>query len=161
MLRARWATVRPARQHNWLASAVLSDDAFGAAEPAETLGAELRKATGREPGQELYTLAACSDRELPAGGDEVVMTSALEVRRWLAQIAEPAELTVALAAAERELAKLRDATSKRWATAEREIYWFERAGIDVDRWAERRSVRGAIRAVRAARAMARRRGIRG
>lgn len=158
LLRARWPTVRPARQHNWLASAVLSDEAFAAAEPAATVEAELRKATGREPGRELYTLAACSDREMPAGGDEVVMTSALEVRRWLAQIAEPAELTEALAAAERELAQLRDATSKRWATAEREIYWFERAGVDVDRWAERPAVREAIRAVRAARAMARRRG---
>lgn len=161
MLRTRWATVRPARQHNWLASAVLSDGAFAAADPTEPLDVSVRKAAGREPGRELYTLAACSDGELPADREEVVMTSALEVRRWLAQIAEPEQLTEALAAAERELAKLRDATSKRWATAEREIYWFERAGMDVDRWAERPAVRGAIRALRAARAMVRRRGVRG
>lgn len=155
LLGERFTRVRPARQHNWLASAVLEDATFAAADAAATLTPSVRKAAGREPGRELYTLAVCSNGALPEPREEMVMTSALEVRRWLAQMAEPAELTEALAACERELSTLRDTTSKRWATAEREIYWLERAHIDVEALARHRPVRAGIRAVRAVRALAR------
>lgn len=159
-----FANVAPLRQHNWLASAILGDPDFTGQEPERSLRASLRKTAGRDPGAELYTLAICSDEPPPDQSQAVMMTHALEVRRWLEQIdrarnellVQGDELRQAregLAAAELELLQLRDKTSRVIAHAEQRTYWLDRAQIDLDRLAQRRWVRVAYRVLRALRSI--------
>jgi hypothetical protein len=61
-------------------------------------------------------------------------------------LAEIARLREALAAAERQLLELREQRSREMARLERQTYWLDRWGIDLDRLMERRTVRLALRA---------------
>jgi SAM-dependent methyltransferase len=153
LLGQAFTNVRLMRQHNWIVSAVLDDEAFGAAE-AEDLGMRTGKVVAKQPGQELYTLAACSHSDQPSPGRLGLMTHGLEVRRWTdelnrraAKIAELAEVRRALAATEQQLLEARDARSVAMAHLERQTYWLERGRIDLDAWMRRRPLRLAFHAV--------------
>jgi 2-polyprenyl-3-methyl-5-hydroxy-6-metoxy-1,4-benzoquinol methylase len=158
LLSQRFAHVLPFRQHNWLASAILSDAELANVEADRPLEASLHKAAGRQAGTELYTLAICSHEPTPEPSQRVMMTHPLEVRRWLEQIEdargqlarkadELRRTTEALGAAQRELVEVRDKTSRIIARAESRTYWLDRANIDLDRLVQRPWVRFAYRAL--------------
>ena len=136
LVRRQFAEVRLFRQHNWIASAILDDDTFAAADGAGPGPIEGRKIEGRPPGEELYTLAICSDAPFEAPAPRALITHALEVRRWMDEIdrhkREHLRTREALAAAERELLELRDRHSIEMARLERQTYWLERGRIDLD-----------------------------
>lgn len=154
LLGQAFAHVRLMRQHNWIVSAVLDDEAFSAG-AAEDLGMRTGKVVGKEPGQELYTLAVCGHSPSAAEPGRLgLLTHGLEVRRWTdelnrraAQIAELAEVRRALAATEQELLEARDARSVAMAHLERQTYWLERGRIDLDAWMRRRPLRLAFYAL--------------
>jgi SAM-dependent methyltransferase len=153
LLQGSFAHVELLRQHNWIVSAVLDDEAFAAA-TAGDLDMRTGKLVGKEPGEELYTLAVCGHTEQRAPGRLGLLTHGLEVRRWTdelnrraAQIAELAEVRRALAATEQELLEARDARSVAMAHLERQTYWLERGRIDLDAWMRRRPLRLAFFAV--------------
>ena len=167
LLAGAFADVRLLRQHNWIASAILDDEAFAAADPATPLETRVRKLQGREPGRELYTLAICGDGPLEhvAAGAETALTHGLEVRRWLEEIRallrlgdELAQTRQALADSERQLLELRDSRSAEMARLERQAYWLERAHVDLDAWMSRRWVRALARVAMAALRLRRRLG---
>jgi SAM-dependent methyltransferase len=139
------------RQHNWLASAIL-DDADFAAEGAAPIAAGVGKLQGRAPGEELYTLAACSDLPFSIPPPKALLTHGLEVRRWLDEIElhkrGHVETRKALAAIEQELLELRDHHSITVGQLEQRVYWLERWNLDLDRWMQRRSMRLALRVLR-------------
>ncbi len=152
LLGASFAHVQLLRQHNWIVSAVLGDEAFSMADPQRELDMRAGKLVGKQPGEELYTLAACGhSEEAAAPGNLGLLTHALEVRRWIDELdrraAEIAELRHALAATERELLEVRDARSIAMAQLERQVYWLERGRIDLDAWMQRRPLRLVFRAV--------------
>jgi SAM-dependent methyltransferase len=158
LLSQSFPEVRLYRQHNWLASAILDDGAFGAADAAAELDVRSSKLQGREPGDELYTLAVCSAAPLPDIPLRALVTHGLEVRRWLGEISdllrlgdELAQTRETLAARERELLLLRDRRSTTMGQLERQAYWLQRADIDPDVWARRRPVRAGFRLFRLAR----------
>jgi 2-polyprenyl-3-methyl-5-hydroxy-6-metoxy-1,4-benzoquinol methylase len=145
LLKESFAHVRLMRQHNWIVSTVLDDDAFAMAEPREDLDLRAGKLIGKHPGEELYTLAVCGHAE-PAAPEQVgLLTHGLEVRRWIDELdrraGEIAELQRTLAATEHELLEARDARSVAMAQFERQTYWLERGRIDLDAWMRRRPLR--------------------
>jgi SAM-dependent methyltransferase len=75
--------VRLWRQHDWICSAVLDDEAFASDDlrPVRDLWAE--KVIGEEPGRETYTLALASDAPLPEPAPGAVITGTAEVRKWM------------------------------------------------------------------------------
>lgn len=136
------------RQHNWLASAILDDDAFAA--PADELDVELGKLQGRTLGEELYTLAVCSDEPVSPPPSQALLTHGLEVRRWIEEIELHKrghdETKRALAAAERELLVLRDERSVTVGELEDRVYWLDRSQVDLNRLLRRRPLRIAFQA---------------
>ena len=150
LLKGAFAHVRLIRQHNWIVSAVLEDDAFASADAQGKLDVEVGKVQGRRPGEELYTLAVCGHVEAAPPGQMGLITHGLEVRRWIDELdrraAEIAELRGTLADTERELLELRDARSVAMGRLERQAYWLERGRIDLDAWMRRRPLRLAFRA---------------
>jgi hypothetical protein len=60
---------------------------------------------------------------------------------------ELARLREALAASEEELLVLREQRSAKMAHLERQVYWLERWGIDLDAWMQRKAVRFVFRAL--------------
>jgi SAM-dependent methyltransferase len=150
LLGASFAHVRLLRQHNWITSAVLEDEAFCSGSVADPLDARLAKLHGMPPGSELYTLAVCGRAAPPPISQVGMVTHGLEVRRWIDELdrraAEVAPLRKALAETERELLELRDRRSVEMARLERQAYWLERTQIDLDAWMKRRPLRLALRA---------------
>jgi 2-polyprenyl-3-methyl-5-hydroxy-6-metoxy-1,4-benzoquinol methylase len=143
-----FAHVQLVRQHNWLASAILDDDAF-AASGVDELDLGLSKLQGRAPGAELYTLAVCSDRPVSAPPSRALLTHGLEVRRWIEEIEmhkQADETKRALAAAERELLLLRDERSVTVGRLEDRVYWLDRSQVDLNRLLRRRPLRIAFQA---------------
>jgi SAM-dependent methyltransferase len=141
LLTESFTHVRLLRQHNWIASAILDDEAFGTDDPAALLTADVRKVAARTAGSELYTLAVCGHGPVEAPTQQVLLTHGVEVRRWIEELAEPEDTRRALAAAEQELLELRDRRSTRMQELERQAYWLERARIDPEEWMRRRPVR--------------------
>jgi 2-polyprenyl-3-methyl-5-hydroxy-6-metoxy-1,4-benzoquinol methylase len=139
-----FAHVQLVRQHNWLASAILDDEAF-AAGGADNLEVETAKVQGRAPGSELYTLAVCSDEPVSLPPSRALLTHGLEVRRWIEEIElhklGHEETKRALAAAERELLELRDERSVTVGRLEDRVYWLDRSQVDLNSWMRRRPVR--------------------
>jgi O-antigen biosynthesis protein len=66
LLHERFDRVQPLLQHNWTTSAVLMPAHAREATGRDSYELELAKVAGIEPGGELYTLALCGSRELPA-----------------------------------------------------------------------------------------------
>ena len=97
-LAERFDQVRLVRQHDWLASAVLEDEAFEL-DDAGSFEASVRKTLAAKPGQELYTLALASSAPLPTVPLQVVLTQTADAKWWQEQ----------LAALESELESERDA----------------------------------------------------
>jgi SAM-dependent methyltransferase len=64
-LRDLFSNVTLYRQHSHVLSLIGDDETLGAADPSRDILVQFRKLAGRSPGQELYTLAAASDRDLP------------------------------------------------------------------------------------------------
>jgi 2-polyprenyl-3-methyl-5-hydroxy-6-metoxy-1,4-benzoquinol methylase len=79
----RFGEVRLLRQHDWLSSAILDDQAFATsgADPLE--GVRVRKLVGHTPGAETYSLALASDGELPASLMPLTLTHSVELRDWM------------------------------------------------------------------------------
>jgi SAM-dependent methyltransferase len=149
LARRAFAEVRLFRQHNWVASAILDDDSFAAAGGAGAAPIEAHKLQGRRPGEELYTLAVCSDAPFEWPAPRALITHALEVRRWMDEIdrhkREHVRTREALAEVERELLELRDRRSIEMARLERQAYWLERGRIDLDALMQRRPLRFMFR----------------
>ncbi|MDX6555408.1 MAG: hypothetical protein QOD86_1603 [Miltoncostaeaceae bacterium] len=82
-LRARLGNVRLLRQRNWIASSVMEDDQFAAADRSRLEGMGVRNLAGYRPGQEIFTVALASDGELPAPEAVTVLTHLEELRLWL------------------------------------------------------------------------------
>lgn len=136
LARGAFAEVRLFRQHNWVASAILDDASFAAAGDTEARAVEAHKLQGRRPGEELYTLAVCSDAPFEWPAPRALLTHGLEVRRWMDEIdrhkREHVRTREALAETERELLELRDRRSIEMARLEKQTYWLERGRIDLD-----------------------------
>jgi SAM-dependent methyltransferase len=81
------------RQHTWIASGILDDEAFRTAGHARIEGIEVRKDSEDEPGRETYTLGMASDGELPVGTGLVSLTADIDLRDWSARL-ETAELAM-------------------------------------------------------------------
>ncbi len=101
-LGSRFATVALRRQHTWIASAVLDDEAFRTGGNEVVAGVELRKAQAEEPGRETYTVALAGDGELPVGGGLLSLTADVDIRDW-SQRLERASQVEAAAADEAEM----------------------------------------------------------
>jgi len=150
LVRRDFAEVQLFRQHNWVASAILDDESFGAAGPGDAPPVEALKVQGRAPGEELYTLAVAGDAPFEWPPPRALLTHGLEVRRWMDEIdrhkSEHVRTREALAETERELLELRDRRSIEMARLEKQTYWLERGRIDLDAWMRRRPLRLAFRA---------------
>lgn len=82
-LRQRWANVRLLRQHNFVANALLMDDAAQLGGAQQLHGAELRRLAPKAPDEEVYTIALVGDGDLPEVSDLVALSSPVEIREWL------------------------------------------------------------------------------
>ena len=71
------------RQHGWICSAVLDDEAFASDDLRPVRDLWVEKVVGEQPGRETYTLALASNAPLPNPAPGAVMTGAVEVRKWL------------------------------------------------------------------------------
>jgi 2-polyprenyl-3-methyl-5-hydroxy-6-metoxy-1,4-benzoquinol methylase len=151
LLAGSFAHVQLVRQHNWIVSTVLDDEAFAAGDAEADLDLRAGKLIGKQPGTELYTLAVCG-HDAVAGPQRLgLLTHGLEVRRWIDELdrraGEIAVLRRTLAATEQELLETRDARSVAMARLERQAYWLEKGKIDLDAWMQRKPLRLAFRAV--------------
>jgi SAM-dependent methyltransferase len=79
----RFGYVRLHRQHDWIASALLDDGGLQAQDASTVVPTEVRKAVGRAPGSELYTIALAGNQPLSTPPSTTVLTETTEVRRWL------------------------------------------------------------------------------
>jgi hypothetical protein len=70
--------------------------------------------------------------------------------------AEIEQLRETLAATEAELLRLREHRSLEMARLERQVYWLDRWGVDLDTWMRRKPVRAAFVALRLVRRLFRR-----
>lgn len=95
-LRGQFANVEPLRQHNWVSTAIFDDESFALGDEALPIEARVAKAAGAIPGEELYTLAICSNADLPPVQNGVVITRDIQVKDWLEQI-EAANRSVEIA----------------------------------------------------------------
>jgi SAM-dependent methyltransferase len=149
LLSELFANVVLVRQHNWLVSSILDDDAFAASE-TDHLDVDVGKLQGRGPGTELYTLAVCSDGPVPVPPQRALLTHGLEVRRWLREIElltrSLDESKRALAAKEEELLVLRDERSVTVGRLEDRVYWLDRSQVDLNQLLRRRPLRIAFQA---------------
>ncbi len=82
----QFANVRALRQHNWVTTAILGDEAFRADTVERRLAADVRKVWAAEPGDELYSIVIASNAELPEIDALVLMTRGLEVRQWIEEL---------------------------------------------------------------------------
>ena len=85
-LSRRFRSVALRRQHSWVASGILDDEAFAVSGHETIDGVEVRKACDDEPGQETYTLGLASDGELPVGTGLVSLTADIDIRDWSSRI---------------------------------------------------------------------------
>lgn len=81
-LSQRFVSVRLQRQHTWVASSVFEDEEFRAGGNRVLEEIELRKAAGREPGEETYTLAIAGDGPLPPTRGLIELTTDVDLREW-------------------------------------------------------------------------------
>ena len=81
-LRERLRNVGLQRQSNFITSAVLGDESFGAG-PHILDAVTLHTLASSRPGEETYTVALASDGPLPKVGELALMTGTLEMREWL------------------------------------------------------------------------------
>jgi SAM-dependent methyltransferase len=82
-LGARLAHVAMLRQHNWLAAALLDDEAFAASDGRLLQGLRVHKVAARDPGGEVITVAAASDSPLPDLPPVAVIGHLEELRIWV------------------------------------------------------------------------------
>jgi SAM-dependent methyltransferase len=121
LLRSEFEEVHLLYQQNWLLSAVLGEAQSRIDDPSSPLTIELSKASGHEPGRELYAIAVCG-RSAPNVLTEVgTMTGVYEAHQ-LAERLEEAERHVA-AWVERagEAERLVQAWNERALEAERQL----------------------------------------
>lgn len=83
-LSSRLANVRLFRQHNYISSAVLSDENFQRAAHAPLVDVDMYKLVSGELDRETYTVAIASNDDLPDMRSLTAMTGTLELRDWLA-----------------------------------------------------------------------------
>jgi SAM-dependent methyltransferase len=90
------------RQHAWMASAVLMDEALtgGALDPP--VEANVGTATSLQPGSETYTIALASRGPLPHAAGRVVLGGLNDVREWLRELGEWRQSAGTVEALERE-----------------------------------------------------------
>ncbi len=82
-LTARLRHVRLVRQHDYIVSALLSDDTSLQADGAAVPDLALHKLVANNPGEEIYTIAMASNSRLPKMRELAAMTGTLELREWL------------------------------------------------------------------------------
>jgi ubiquinone/menaquinone biosynthesis C-methylase UbiE len=86
LLSSRFSTVEVLLQHNWLSSAVLSAPEALDSSGSETAVARFAKLMGIEPGGELYTVALCGDRRIPAVHPVIVGTTVDESHQLASRV---------------------------------------------------------------------------
>lgn len=82
-LGTRLANVGLVRQHDYVVSALLSDETYAIGDGATVPDAAIHKQIAGTPGQEIYTVALASDGPLPELQQVLTMTGTLEMREWL------------------------------------------------------------------------------
>lgn len=92
-LQARFAHVQLFRQHPFLASAILDDEAAASDGDAPRPDMRLYKLAPLPPGGETYTLAVASGAPFEPPGSVVALADAFEVGWWHGQLAEAREAT--------------------------------------------------------------------
>lgn len=92
----RFRNVSLRRQHTWIASAVLDDQAFAAGGQRQLPDVKVHKAAGQETGAETYTVALASDAELPPGEAALSLTSDIDIRDWSERLERAARLEAAV-----------------------------------------------------------------
>jgi SAM-dependent methyltransferase len=128
-LERRLVNVTLVRQHDYVVSAVLTDDAYATGDGASIEDVTLRKLVGATPGDEAYTIAIASDAAPPQLTQLATLTGTLELTEWLsvfddqtdainakdnyikeleARLAEHDRLGVMLTQAEQQLAQMPD-----------------------------------------------------
>lgn len=103
-LLARFPSVAMCRQHTWIASGVLDDEAFALDGHDEIERVDLRKGCSNEPGRETYTIALAGDGDLPVGRNLFSLTADMEIRDWSRRLEEAGPEKEMI---ERELRELR------------------------------------------------------
>ncbi len=86
------------RQANWVASAVLADALFTAGDPSRAAATTLRKGADAAPGEELYTIFAATNGDLPKLRPHVALTRSRSLRdlhEELDRVREAAQLASA------------------------------------------------------------------
>ncbi|MBI4896772.1 MAG: hypothetical protein HY827_00195 [Actinobacteria bacterium] len=84
------------RQANWVASAVLTDKLFTAADPGRAAATTLRKGADAVAGEELYTIFAATNADLPKLRPHVALTRSRSLRdlhEELDRVREAAQLS--------------------------------------------------------------------
>ncbi len=109
-LAARLPNVRLLRQHDYLVSAILGDDANAVGGDTEVDGVELRKLIADRPDTETYTLAIAGTGPEPAVGQLAMMTGTFELAEWISAADAQSR---AIDARDRELAELRERLGER------------------------------------------------
>ena len=82
-LAERLGNVGLVRQSNYIASALLDDEAFAGGDGAALPDVALHKLISARPGEETYTIGIASSATLPDLGELALMTGTLEMREWL------------------------------------------------------------------------------
>jgi 2-polyprenyl-3-methyl-5-hydroxy-6-metoxy-1,4-benzoquinol methylase len=82
-LEERFAHVQILRQHDFVTSAILDDEAFGSEDGTKLGEVDIRKIIAQTAGNEAYTLGLASDEPLPQAPFTAVLTRTLELREWL------------------------------------------------------------------------------
>jgi hypothetical protein len=74
------------RQTAWLASAIFSDEEFSAAGSNEPFASRVSKTEPKQPGEEIFTVAVASRREVPSPEALISLGALFEVSWWQEQV---------------------------------------------------------------------------
>jgi SAM-dependent methyltransferase len=86
-LRSRFRNVLMYRQQTHVCSILTTDDGHAIDDPAVAIDASVRKVSGGEPGDELYTVALAGDSELPRMESVAVLGKSVQVKSFYEHIA--------------------------------------------------------------------------
>jgi SAM-dependent methyltransferase len=147
-VRERFRHVRILRQQTHSASLLGGDETFALHDSSIPLEVQVRKVAGAIPGQELYTVAAASDDQLPELPEFAVVGSALDVADRIRQAeAWKQRAVLAEAAAARERAEARASEQARLSAEAARAETEQARDAALGELAARRSALGRVRAM--------------
>lgn len=126
---ARFRNVAMFRQSLWSVSLLTDDAGFTLSDTDQELEAALRKTSGADPGDEIYTIAMASDGPLPEPGRMAVLCDVPEIEGWTEQVAALRRTVRDLEEATRYLAGERELLSTRLQAIESSPTWRLASGL--------------------------------